>query len=282
MSEQTTRFPSLPALQETNDRLLDALDAADPTLETPEAFWDEITAFIRRAQATGAILDIPNERRAAQSILDYWDNALYRADQPAPGARLADFDIDLAPDLKDQPCPYRGLAAFDEGSAEFFFGRRTLIGQMVAKVKDGARLMVVVGPSGSGKSSVVRAGLLRALRKNGAIAGSEGWCYISMVPGAEPVANLDRALVQAAPAADQRIVLVVDQFEEVFTVCEDPQARLDFEARLLALLETEEPEHIVILTLREDFVDNLSQLRAALQPLSRAGHAGQRRGDGHQ
>jgi hypothetical protein len=104
MSAQNERFPSLLALQEQNDRLLDALDTGQST----DGFWDEVTAFIQRAQTTGAILDIANERRAAQSILDYWDNALYREDRPAPGARLAEFDINLAPDLKDQPCPYRG------------------------------------------------------------------------------------------------------------------------------------------------------------------------------
>ncbi len=258
MSEQTGSFTSLRALQEENDRLLDLQEAADTP--APTALWDEIEAFMARVQTTGALLDVPNERRAAQSILDYWDNALYRAGRSASNARLAEFDLNLAPDLAGVPCPYRGLAAFGEEDAPYFFGRRALIERLVNRLEQGARLLVVAGPSGSGKSSVVRAGVVRRLKQDGALPDSRSWRYVSMVPGAEPITNLDRALQADTPAPMRPIVLVVDQFEEVFTVCADPEARQAFEARLLELLETPEPRHIVILTLRDDFVPNLSQL----------------------
>ena len=83
--------------------------------------------------------------------------------------------------------------------------------ELVARLV-GSPLLAVVGPSGSGKSSAVRAGLLPALA-SGVLPGSEGWSRALMRPGAHPLAALERML----PEGGEEAVLVVDQFEEVFT-----------------------------------------------------------------
>ena len=130
-------------------------------------------------------------------------------------------------------CPYKGLAPFDRDDAEYFFGREELVADLVAHVV-GAPLLAVVGPSGSGKSSVVRAGLLPALA-GGVLPGSHGWTQAVIRPGAHPLRELRRATRRFAP--HERNVLVVDQFEEVFTACEDERERGEF----VAALDAREP-----------------------------------------
>ena len=135
--------------------------------------------------------------------------------------RLARFGgTDDRPDER-VVCPYKGLAPFDRDDAEYFFGREELVAELVAHVV-GASLLAVVGPSGSGKSSVVRAGLLPALA-GGVLSGSHNWTQAVMRPGAHPLRELRRATRRLAP--HERSVLVVDQFEELFTACEDERER---------------------------------------------------------
>ena len=142
------------------------------------------------------------------------------------------------------------------------------------------RFLAVVGPSGSGKSSVVRAGLIPALRR-GAIAGSEGWHIADMFPGAHPLDGLEAALLRAAPdppssLMDQlerdeqglqravlrllpsdgsELVLVIDQFEEVFTLVEDEAARTHFLGSLEAAATDPRSRLRIVVTLRADFYD---------------------------
>src|SRR5262249_17931162 len=88
--------------------------------------------------------------------------------------------------------PYKGLRAFGSADAADFFGRDVLVEKLLESLADHseqARFLAVVGPSGSGKSSVVRAGLLPALRR-GELAGSERWFVIEMLPGAYPLEEL--------------------------------------------------------------------------------------------
>jgi hypothetical protein len=292
MIEDISRFPSLTDMQASHDDLLDRREALPEESAAATSFWGEVTDFVRRGQATGAFLDASRDRRAAQSLLDYWANALYRAGQLAPEARLADFDPNLAPELPDEPCPYRGLAAFREDDRDFFFGREGLLNDMLDRLRDGDRLLAIVGSSGSGKSSVVLAGLLPRL-KAGALPGSAGWRYATIVPGSQPLASLARVLQSAAPAApgldlaqaarllfaadgfrrapdtlaatlDETaappLALVVDQFEELFTLCADEAARAAFVRQLLGLVHDAGCPHRIILTMRTDFVDNVAKL----------------------
>jgi WD40 repeat protein/DNA-binding SARP family transcriptional activator len=178
--------------------------------------------------------------------------------------------------------PYKGLRPFQEADAADFFGRARSTQQLLARMADPgqqARLLAVVGPSGSGKSSLVRAGLLPALR-DGALPGSAGWFVVELLPGAHPFEELEAALLRIAvnppssllqqlerdehglrwaaervlPAGDAELLLVIDQFEELFTLVEDEARRARFLAALHAATDPGSRVRVV-LTLRADFYD---------------------------
>jgi DNA-binding SARP family transcriptional activator/WD40 repeat protein len=137
-------------------------------------------------------------------------------------------------------CPYKGLARFERSDAEFFHGRDRLVAELVARVVD-APLVAVVGASGSGKSSVVRAGLLPALHA-GALPGSGAWRQTVLTPANAPL--------DLAEPADVRTILVIDQFEEAFTVLTD-SARTDLIERIVGRLDA--GSTTVVLTVRSDY-----------------------------
>ena len=286
-----TRFASLTDLHLVHDQLLEQLDVQEESGDTSTTFWNEVAEFLQQAQNTGAIFDLIRERRIAQSILDYWGNALYRANRAVPPLRLVAFDPELAPELPDEPIPYQGLAAFSQEKHEFFFGRERIIQTMIEQLQAGERLLMVVGASGSGKSSTVLAGLLPALVQV-TLAGSNQWHKVILTPGSQPVANLTHALsatnstpaVQAITsdqtatlvglanlATTQRTILVIDQFEEIFTLCDDQKARQRFVEQFLELTTNNDPQHVVVLTMRTDFVDNIARLPELWQHF-RVGH----------
>ena len=162
-------------------------------------------------------------------------------------------------------CPYKSLAAFGEADAEFFCGREALVTDLVDHLRRNPRFLAVVGPSGSGKSSVVQAGLFPALRR-GDVPGSGDWRLLSFRPGDNPFAALTaagldvsqmtdlqavvRAFLKAHPQV-RRLVLFADQFEELFALCSE-QVQERFLDQLLTLLESELPI-TVALALRADF-----------------------------
>src|SRR5690242_5524622 len=182
-------YPSLTALRDAHGALLEQRRAHGDTPDLLAA----AERLIRRGVATGALLDRSEDRRAAHNLLNYWANLLYRAGRDPLDATLAEFDPLLAPALPEGQSPYLGLDAFSEASADRFFGRQELITRMLDRLRE-QRLLAVVGPSGSGKSSVVRAGLPPALW-SGALPGSETWHYLPpIVPGSDPLASLERVL----------------------------------------------------------------------------------------
>jgi WD40 repeat protein/DNA-binding CsgD family transcriptional regulator len=167
-------------------------------------------------------------------------------------------------------CPFKGLAPFESADARFFFGRERLVADLVARIV-GTTCVAVVGPSGSGKSSAVRAGLLPALA-SGVLPGSETWSQVLLRPGSTPMAVLRRAMHDGAarlaiPVADDatiaelqdglttttRLVVTVDQFEEVFTLCRVEAERAAFIEALVALAEDGQAHTVVVLVLRADF-----------------------------
>lgn len=160
-------------------------------------------------------------------------------------------------------CPFKGLAAFDVDDARYYYGRERLTAELVARLA-GAPLLGVIGPSGSGKSSVVRAGLVPALAE-GVLPGSERWRPTIIRPGAHPPQDL------ASLTGEGRFVLVVDQFEEIFTACEDPPARRAFIDEIVRLAGS--GRGVVVLALRADQYGRcadhpgLSRLLAANQVL---------------
>ena len=127
--------------------------------------------------------------------------------------------------------------------ARLFFGRERLVGELAARTV-GVGLLGVVGASGSGKSSVIAAGLLPSLRA-GLLPGSERWRSVVMRPGEHPLAALD-SLSSSDQDGDERLVLVIDQFEELFTTCQDEEERGRFVEQLVATASEAERAVVVL------------------------------------
>ncbi|MFD9939649.1 helix-turn-helix domain-containing protein [Nonomuraea sp. NPDC059023] len=162
-------------------------------------------------------------------------------------------------------CPYPGLDAFGPGSAHWFFGREEATAELTMRLAarmDGGGPLVVVAPSGAGKSSLLGAGLVPALAR-GALprAGSSEWPVVLFTPTARPMARLAEIL-----GTDGPLVLVADQFEEAFTLCRDDAER-DLFVRTLNELAVS-GRALVVLGLRADFYGHLlahPELVAALR-----------------
>jgi WD40 repeat protein/DNA-binding SARP family transcriptional activator len=171
----------------------------------------------------------------------------------------------LADDGATVVCPFKGLASFDVEDAEYFFGRERLVAELAARLV-GAPLLAIVGASGSGKSSVLRAGLLPALA-GGVLPGSAERRQIVIRPGEHPLKELNRA--GADVPDDSRTVLAVDQFEEVFTACRDERERAAFMASLVHAAQDVHGRCVVVLAVRADHYERcaaypeLSSLLAA-------------------
>ena len=152
--------------------------------------------------------------------------------------------------------PYKGLLFFDESDAGLFFGREALTARLADRVMALAlapttRLLAVVGASGSGKSSLVRAGLALALKQR-------GWATHVMTPTAAPLTRLEAQLDPASGQANaDHTLLLVDQFEETFTLCHDEAARVAFVDKLLAI--SEQASTTVVVALRADFYAHCAQ-----------------------
>ncbi|KWW98593.1 putative WD-40 repeat protein [Carbonactinospora thermoautotrophica] len=213
---------------------------------------------------------------------------------PRPASQRLVAPPDEAGRAVAETCPYRGLDAFRTEDARYFFGREKLTAELVRRLAE--RLsnpgpLVVVGPSGSGKSSLLHAGLLPALRRGEAPAsGSRTWPHLCLTPGDHPVgkiaslvagpAGMDPEALRAELSADPcrfpavlrrvlreraggrevpggRVVLVVDQFEELFTACQDEEERRAFIRALCAACGPSaartEPPALVVLGVRADF-----------------------------
>ncbi|NMC34731.1 MAG: CHAT domain-containing protein [Veillonellaceae bacterium] len=153
------------------------------------------------------------------------------------------------PPLYDTRCPFPGLAAFRTEDRAFFFGRDVLVKTLARRLEEHP-FLAVLGSSGTGKSSIVLAGLLPAL-------GDPP--VASFTPGSEPLARLENALVNA-PA---NMLVMVDQFEELFTLCPAKDEQQAFIKRLLGLV----PTHRVILTLRADFLGECAPYPALKQAI---------------
>jgi WD40 repeat protein len=192
--------------------------------------------------------------------------------------------------------PFKGLQYFSEHDTDKFYGRELLTAKLVGKLRTSRFLPVIVGSSGSGKSSVVRAGVIPALRRGGALAdgtlppeGSSTWSAYLLTPTAQPLQALAAALTRdteslsatttliddlridpralhlhalknLSRSSSSRLLVVVDQFEEVFTLCKDDAERRAFINNLLyAASEIADGPTVVIIVLRADFYAHCAQ-----------------------
>ncbi|HET6877097.1 MAG TPA: helix-turn-helix domain-containing protein [Jatrophihabitans sp.] len=170
------------------------------------------------------------------------------------------------------PSPYRGLAAFEPEDAELFFGRDAETEAILAELRELARdggpsrgVVAVIGPSGAGKSSLLRAGVVAAVRA-GRIAEHGSACVVT-TPGSSPARSFAAAVATlAADAGDAgRGVLVLDQLEELFTLAPDA-AREEF----LTALERRDPGILAVLGMRADFYSAAAREPALLPALQHA------------
>ncbi|TMQ13825.1 MAG: AAA family ATPase [Deltaproteobacteria bacterium] len=206
-----------------------------------------------------------------------------------PGRRTQTLQIDES--------PYAGLSSFQESDAGKFFGRNREIAAMVTRIRD-RPLMAVVGSSGVGKSSFVRAGLVPALKRSG-----ETWETLVVRPGRKPLealagivapmvataANLADEVEEQQKLVDKlrrepghlghlmrvrarrdsrRILLFVDQFEELYTLVGDPNERAAFTACLAAVADDATSPLRVVLSIRSDFLDRVAEDQQFVAELS--------------
>ncbi|MFI7702138.1 AAA family ATPase [Nonomuraea sp. NPDC049480] len=181
----------------------------------------------------------------------------------------------------DEVCPYQGLAPFETDKTEFYFGRaratHSLLERLGPRLDEHGSILLVSGASGVGKSSLLRAGLMPALAKGLLpVAGSQRWPRLLITPTSRPLRALaekwtevfggrvetvqeqlrddPRRMVPGPLSQDDRLVLVVDQFEELFLLVADEQERQEFVRALHAL--TEGPRGAgVIVGVRADYWD---------------------------
>jgi WD40 repeat protein/DNA-binding SARP family transcriptional activator len=226
---------------------------------------------------------VPNEASIAELCARVEVGTGADADAFVNAARSALEPTEVAPPRRvDERNPYKGLRSFTEADARDFFGRGELTHRLVARLREagpGSRFLAVVGPSGGGKSSVVRAGLVPAIR-HGALGTPNDPFIAEMFPGAHPLEELEAALLRiavrpvprlhdqlesgsrgllealdlAAPG-EAEIVLVVDQFEEIFTLTTHESERELFLEALRVATADPESRLRVIVTLRADFYD---------------------------
>ena len=254
--------------------LNEPLPMIDPEeLSLPSAF----NSIIQRATAKDPAERYPDALSLVQDFREILQ-------QESSTVELSLTELDLtAFDLIETKNPYKGLRAFQQADADDFFGRSAMIEQVLERLQEPVvenNFLAVIGPSGSGKSSLVKAGVLPALRQ-GRLEGSESWFYAEMVPGEDPLEELAAALLSvstsplpgmvdllreetsglaegvrwALPAEDSKLVLMIDQFEEVFTQIEVESERQQFLDLVQAAVSIEDSPIIILITLRADFYD---------------------------
>jgi|GEM_PF-802216 len=211
-----------------------------------------------------------------------WQSAVYQAVSQQTHQAAFERPTGLTP--ASAPCPYKGLAAYQPEDARFFFGREFLIDELVRRIQSN-RVMVVAGPSGSGKSSLVRAGFIPALQA-GALPHSNSWRLALFTPGRDPMAELYLQLKSFAPddrtpisiddllahpgmarylGVDQQqgqespLLLCVDQFEELFTLAPEGQVA-QFITALSAMTDPAHSNVRIVIVIRADFYGACAQI----------------------
>ena len=221
-----------------------------------EASRGLIAAASRAAEGRSDLSDVETE--LAGKVIDF---QLVREQ-----ARVLSGSASSARAGTEGVCPFKGLASFEPADADYFFGRERLVAELVAHVA-GAGFLGIVGPSGSGKSSVLRAGLLPALA-GGVLPGSEGWRRLLLRPGERPLDELRRVLVSGAEdplveALDTlpsggRLLVAVDQLDELFTACHSDDERTAFVDTLVRAAADPDGRALVVVALRADFYGRLA------------------------
>jgi WD40 repeat protein len=232
-------YPSLRAFQNAHRVLLQRYRVAGKV--TPE-LQSELEELLHLGSETGCILDSLSDQRAAQGLLDYWSTVLTRQKSDSAASLLKEFDPNAEPELPDEKCPYVGLRSVEKEQNSLFFGRENLVREMLDRLRDG-NLLAVIGPPGSGRSSLVYAGLLPAL-SHGQLLGSGNW----------PVKRVTPPLTDhlAAISRDPTSVTVVDNCDDLFALGSEIE-QTAFASDVLALVDKPGVRRIVVLILQSNY-----------------------------
>ncbi|MFB2891790.1 caspase family protein [Aerosakkonemataceae cyanobacterium BLCC-F50] len=263
------------------------LIAAAATLEKPEKFIQALLETLNAADkqiglpAAGWISRLQIYLAGTNIALHVWLSGTQGIIEILPG-NLGWRRIENAAGLDLNLCPYMGLQAFGEEDARFFHGRESLTQQLVNKLNS-SPFLAVVGASGSGKSSLVHAGLISQLKQGKQLPGSEQWWIKSIRPGANPLQALSWRMIDAGTEREKAyqhlelegmlyegvegfvrwlrsrpepmVVLIVDQFEELFTLAAASDRKRFLEI-ILGALNYASDRFKLIVVLRADFISS--------------------------
>ena len=270
------------SLQELRSDALEALAA----VHLDRGNFEEARDFARRAIEADLLREEPrrvmmlalyHSGRQAEALRHYGDYQKLLDEELGlePSEHLRDLEVRvllrdpiLSPSAVTEAAenPYRGLRAFSEEDVDVYFGRESLVAEVLGKLDGGSGFVSIVGPSGSGKSSAAQAGLIPVLR-------ARGDTVVVFTPGPRPLQTLASALDRAGFGAQATLlrrfqtdpraltvtitrpaVLVIDQFEELFTLA-DPEATARFSDLVATAVEDEGAPLRVVATLRADYYD---------------------------
>ena len=247
-----------------------------PPSHTLEREYNQVPSPWREVFERGMALE-PGDRFAH---INEWRSSVHETLAHGGASMQSDAVTQAAPVAAN--CPYKGLAAYQPEDAGFFYGRETLIDELARRLQQ-HQVLTVGGPSGSGKSSLVRAGLIPAI-KAGALFGRESWQVALFTPGRDPMAEL-YFQVAGTPSKDELsvsfedllerptmarhlawkdgverpLVLCIDQFEELFTLA-PPSQRDKFISAISAMTDPADSEVRVVIVVRADFYGQCAQI----------------------
>jgi len=245
--------------------------------EEAYAMKSESYSIFTGAMLRGLARDRANDRGVvdASTMFGYVADQLRGSGQEAVSfgygraLRIVDYRSVVAKSEVDETCPYVGLNAFDESTAQWFFGRETAFKRLMLKIEQ-SPFVFVVGVSGSGKSSLVKAKLIPEMKQR-------KYQVLLMKPWSNPIQKLKdvfaeileetgtdviefeqridaEGLLAAITDLPKPILLVIDQFEEVFTVCSQVAERRKFIQMLVDVAQTQTADFVVVATMRIDFL----------------------------
>lgn len=244
---------------------------------------DDLNQHVNDVLQRATAKDMASRYDTAVDFARDFQDAVFQALGYTPSGNLAISIQDALTHDADIVNPYKGLRAFQQADSHDFFGRDALISRILGRLvekNDSANFLAVIGPSGSGKSSVIKAGVLPKIQQ-GILDESKRWYNIEMVPGTHPLEELEVALLGIAsqsmpdllsqlnenerglirvvkrllPSEENHLIILIDQFEELFTLVSDEDQRQKFLDIIIATVADARSRIKIIITMRADFYD---------------------------